>query len=128
MGLIYLLPLFLLLNAPFADASETYSNYIKSCGQYLISGIIKKDPDHVLVLIVNEKSKSEYRLIPNSGELDKFAGQIETPITLVAKVIGLNGHSGVVSNPSRIRPRIPNPLSRDQDTGVKLIKVTQCTK
>ena len=110
-----------------SEASEHYGG-IKGCGLYKMAGVIRKDPTDILDLVVNEKSNSEYRFKPAAGELPKFAGFIDRPITLQVEVTSLNGSRGDVSAPKNITDRVPDPLHPSVDTGFILMKKRKCGK
>ncbi len=110
-----------------ANASESYGSF-QGCGSYKIAGVIRKDPDTALVLVVNEKTASEYRFKPAPGELPSFASYLDTPIHLNVDVIQSEGHRGVVSHPSELNPRAPDPIHPHLNSGFALLKKRKCEK
>ena len=99
---------------------------ISRCGSYSIDGIIRKNPPTSLVLIVNEKSKSESKFTIKSGELSKVALFVDRAISMQATVIKIDGTKGELSSIGPIKLRIPDPLHPDLDNGFILKKKMEC--
>ena len=110
-----------------SEASERYGG-VQGCGAYQVAGVIRKDSLDILDLVVNEKTKSEYRFKPAPGELPKFAGYLDQAIKLQVEVTLLNGNKGEVANPKNIHHRVPDPLHPSLDTGFILVKKRSCRK
>lgn len=122
------IPLLLLsLFTHSALAEETYGA-IKGCGRYKVAGIIRKNKEHGIHLVVNEKTASEYQFKPASGELPKFVGFIDLPIKLETSVTKLDGTKGEVASPSGIKPIVPDPLHPNLNSGFILIEQKKCEK
>lgn len=124
----YLIPIFLQLifiNQTFAVESQFL---IKDCGRYHIRGIIRKDPKSSVLLVVNEKTKSEYRFKPKDGELHKFVGIIDSEIKLDVQIVSLDGTAGVVAYPSNIDREVPDPLNTNHKLSFELMEKKKCEK
>ncbi len=106
-------------------ATESYGSF-QGCGSYKIAGVIRKDPDTAVVLVVNEKTGSEYRFKPAPGELPRFASYLDTPITLSVDVIQSKGHRGVISHPSDLNPMAPDPIHPHLNSGFLILKKRKC--
>lgn len=106
-------------------ANEIFGE-IKGCGTYKIAGIIRKDPQDGVHLVVNEKTASEYQLKPAQGELPSFVGNIDIPITMKVKIIKLDGTHGVISTPTESKLLIPNPLNPKKNSGFILLNKNKC--
>jgi hypothetical protein len=108
-------------------SSRLYSyEGLKGCGHYEISGIVRKDKVKGLVFLVNERSKSEYKLTIASGEMGKYVGFINRPLKLESEISKINGTNAVLSNSKNLKAAIPNPLNPIENTGFKLIKESEC--
>lgn len=96
------------------------------CGRYTIDGVVRKNPHHGLILVVNEKSKSENKLTFKSGELSKVALYIDKSISMEAVILKIDGTRGEVSSIESVKLRLPDPLHPDLDGGFILRKKMEC--
>ncbi len=120
---LILLPLFLLLLSLTAQAQEWTGI---GCGTYEVKGVVRSSKN-VLLVIVNEKSKSEIVItvpIPNEALL---APHIDK--TILAKLVINSKASGahILGTIQDIQARVPNPLA-SRDTGMQLMAKTECKK
>ena len=120
---LILLPLFLLLLSLPAQAQEWTGI---DCGTYEVKGVVRSSKN-VLLIIVNEKTKSEIVItvpIPNEALL---APHVDKPI--LANLVVNSKASGphFLGTIQEIQARVPNPLS-NRDTGMQLIAKTECKK
>jgi hypothetical protein len=98
------------------------------CGEYKISGIgrmLKNTP----VLIINERSLSEYVFTIPISEQPRIVPYIDRPFELHALIVKKgNGTRGELKDLKEISLRVPNPLSESPDTGIKLLHKLPCQK
>lgn len=116
---------FLLLFASFNSYAQDFSG----CGEYEFKGVLRHD-DHVpfkMIYIVNENTKSQ--MIFNLQEMEdmkKLAIMVNLPSKFKASIPKMmDGTKGVLTFPSEIGRRLPDPLS-SKDTGITKIKNFKC--
>ena len=108
-----------------ANASEEYGD-IKGCGRYKVAGIIRKADKSIIQIVINEKTGSEYRFIPKAGELNRFVGFIDVPVSFDVLITKLDGTRGEMSNPQNMALIAPNPLNPTLSSGFKLLDKKVC--
>lgn len=100
---------------------------LSSCGEYEVRAIVQAGKiGHEIV--VNAKTRSELTLTMPIEERIKLAPYIGSAIT--AKVVlnkKFDGTKGEIDSIISIEKRLPDPLN-PKDTGLKLIKKTECQK
>jgi hypothetical protein len=82
---------------------------------------------NVLVVVVNEKTKSEIVItvpIPNEALLAPY---IDKPIVAKLAINSKASGAHIWGTIQEIQARVPNPLS-NSDTGMQLIAKTECKK
>lgn len=99
---------------------------ISECGRYIISGVVRKNPSKGLILIVNEKSKSEFQFTFKAGELSKVALYIDKSVSMDASILKIDGTRGEISSIDSVKFRIPDPLHPNQDSGFVSSKHMEC--
>lgn len=97
----------------------------KECGVYDINGRVLIDQNKKLIVLLNEKSKSETKLIIDNSEATKVALFIDKDVSLSGTVYELDGTLGKINKIAKVFNRIPNPLMPD-DNQMKLIKSKVC--
>ena len=120
-----LLLLMLLINR--ASATD-FASSPKGCGRYVVAGVIHKNKGFGVTLVVNEKSQSEYRFKPASGELPRFVAILDLPVSLELSIVKLNGMSGEVAGAHEMSLIAPQPLEQHKSSGFKLIEEKPCEK
>lgn len=98
---------------------------LTQCGQYNLNGVIR-DSQTGPLLVVNEKTLSEYKISFNSNDSLKAAIYLDRHISAKIKITKLN-NSYTLEDVEliSIESRIPNPLN-PQDTFIKLDKKLSC--
>jgi hypothetical protein len=106
------------------------ANYgeLKGCGEYEISGTIRKDEKDILKILVHEGTKSEYKILISSNELASVAGFINRDVIFNAEIDSIDGTKLHGTGFVEFKNRIPNPLEMKGATGFKLIKNKECVK
>lgn len=106
------------------------ANYgeLKGCGEYEISGTIRKDEKDILKILVHEGTKSEYKILISSNELASVAGFINQDVIFNAEIDSIDGTKLHGTGFVEFKNRIPNPLEMKGSTGFKLIKNKECVK
>jgi hypothetical protein len=115
---------FLLLNL---FSISLFAETVTNCGEYTAKGIVRKGADG-LVIVVNEKTKSEHVISLPILEQAKLGPFIDRPLkaTLVLTK-PFNGTKGYSSSILSADDRIPDPLN-PEDTGLILNKKLDCQK
>ena len=101
---------------------NSYAQDFSGCGEYEFKGVLRHD-DHVpfkMIYIVNENTKSQ--MIFNLQEMEDMK-KIAIMVNLPSKL--MDGTKGVLTFPSEIGRRLPDPLS-SKDTGITKIKNFKC--
>ena len=106
------------------------ANYgeFKGCGEYEISGTIRKDEKDILKILVHEGTKSEHKILISSNELASVAGFINRDVIFNAEIDSIDGTKLHGTYFVEFQNRIPNPLEVKGSTGFKLIKSKECIK
>lgn len=114
------LGMFLLVPATLAQEWTGVSD----CGLYQVNGV-GRSTKAGLVLVVNEKTKSEFTIsvpVTNEPFLAPYVDKaMEASVAISKKSLG----SKIEGTIKEIKRRIPNPLD-PMDTGVKLISKAAC--
>lgn len=106
------------------------ANYgeFKGCGEYEISGTVRKDEKDVLKILVHEGTKSEYKILISSSELVSVAGYINRDVIFNGEIDSIDGTKLHGTHFVEFKNRIPNPLEMKGSTGFKLIKSKECIR
>lgn len=108
---------------------NAYSQDFSGCGEYLFKGVLRHDEQAPLKLkyVVNENTNSQmiFTLLEKE-DVKKLAIMIDLPTTMKANITKpMDGTKGVITFPSEIGRRLPNPLV-SKDTGITKIKNFKC--
>lgn len=118
--------LFILL---LLSATTLHAKSFEGCGTYLLKGILKEDPaaKNRISYFVNEGTKSQMIFeIPNEKDLMLLATFLNDSSSFEGKITKqMDGTKGVVSNPSKIARRFPDPLN-SASTGITKISSEKC--
>ncbi len=98
------------------------------CGDYSVAGVIRLI-NHEVILVVNEKTKSEHRIHFPTLEQPKLTPYDDRPVTVKLRLQKIwNGTTGLAQIIlERPELRVPNPL-QPNDTGFSLISAQKCLK
>ena len=101
---------------------------LNTCGQYTFKGtpqIDKKD----IVIFINEKTKSQIRLIVPLSEQYKITPYLKMTIEgelSISEINNLwNAQVGILKN---IKISVPDPLNPSKNSFLKLVRRNKCTK
>lgn len=112
----------ILLNSPSVFSQDWTG--ISDCGTYKVSGVARSAKNG-LVIVVNEKSKSEVTInvpLQNEALLAPYVDMaLEASLIFTKKSQG----SKVEGTIKEIKSRVPNPIN-PMDTGIKLISKAKC--
>lgn len=98
------------------------------CGQYHLSGIVRKIEDTPLI-IVNEHSKSEYRLSVAIEDEPKIVPYVDRAFEMDATILeNFDGTKAKLTKLENAKLKVSNPLDSELDTKLTLIKALPCKK
>ena len=109
--------------------SNLFAQEFSGCGEYIFKGVLKSD-EHAplkLMYVVNEGTKSQmtFNLIERD-DVPKLALMLDLHSTFRASITkNMNGSQGVLSFPTEIARRFPNPLS-NKEMGISKLKSFKC--
>lgn len=111
----------------FLITSTLNASELSECGEYYLRGVVRPLKDG-LTIVVNEKTQSELQIKTSITESSKLGAFINKPVTATALLTQkFNGTRGFAEQIINADFRLPNPLN-PKDTGLKLIKKTECKK
>jgi hypothetical protein len=108
----------------------SFANYgeLRGCGEYEISGTVKKDEKDILKILVHEGTKSEYKILISSNEWASVAGFINRDVIFNGEIDFIDGTRLHGTRLVEFKNRVSNPLEMKGSTGFKLIKSKECVK
>ena len=118
----------LLMMCVYPIISNANYGELKGCGDYEISGSVKKDPATTLKILVHEGTKSEYQIFVSSNELVSISGYLNRDVIFNAHIDSIDGTKLHATKLEEFKNRISNPLEMKGSTGFKLIQSKDCSK
>ena len=119
MKFILLILIFILPQISVAELSD--------CGEYEVRGVVRAK-ERGYGIVVNEKTMSEINISLPLHEQLKILPYSDRPMTAVLVLDKrFDGTNGLSESIVSIKNRIPDPL-KPGDTGMSLLKKTQCSK
>jgi len=118
----------LLMMCVYPIISNANYGELKGCGDYEISGSVKKDQSTTLKILVHEGTKSEYQIFVSSNELVSIAGYLNRDVIFNAHIDSIDGTKLHATKLEEFKNRISNPLEMKGSTGFKLIQSKDCSK
>lgn len=110
-------------------SSNVFAQEFSGCGEYVFKGVLKHDEHSPLkmIYVVNEGTKSQMTFdLIERDDVVKLSLMLDLPSTFKASITKpMNGTKGVLSFPSEIARRVPNPLSKNE-IGIAKIKTFKC--
>lgn len=110
-------------------SSHAFAQEFIGCGEYLFKGLLKMDEHSPfkMLYIVHEGTKSQMNFrLKEKDDAIKLALIIDIPSSFKASITKpMDGTSGVLSFPTEISRRFPDPL-KSSSTGILKIKEMKC--